>query len=167
MLRPEPASGPLSEDRQEELWAEALHIHGQRSRRIVLLSRACLHLAALLLPESARDRYVGGWVGEIDGLPLWRQVRFGIRVLVRMPATAHTEGSYARLARASVAWAFPREETSDEEMIRRLNSINQSAVPEHHKSALGMPVVIRWALTALVKRLGITTKSSDDNDGTR
>jgi hypothetical protein len=163
--------GRLGEGWPEELWAEALTAHRQRSdlrrRRIAGVGRACFYLAALMLPPSARGRYLRDWLGEIDGLSSWRQIRFSIRVLLRAPATAHVEGSYARLARASVAWAFPRDGTSDEEMVRRLNSINRSAVPEHHKGALGMPVVIGWAWTALGKCLGINTKSNVDNDGTR
>jgi hypothetical protein len=73
----------------------------------------------IALPTSLL--YIRNWLGEIDGLSPWRQVRFSIRVLLRMPTTAHVEGSYARLARATVAWAFPREGTSDEMMSRRIS----------------------------------------------
>lgn len=159
--------GPLHEGWSEELWAEALAMRSELRRgRIAGVSRACFCLAALLLPASVRGGYIGDWLGEIDGLSPWRQVRFSIRVLLRIPTTAHVEGSYARLARATVAWAFPREGDS-EMMLRRIDEIDRSALREDHKAAQRMAVVISCTWTDLGTRLGITTKSSDDNDGPR
>jgi hypothetical protein len=67
------------------------------------MSFRALALGSLVLPSSARSRYLEEWLGELDVLPgRWRRARFARQVLTDMPrlAWALRDGAWVlRLAR--------------------------------------------------------------------